>query len=107
MEPMLRILPNSSSAPSPTTGAEEVLFELEDVAFAVTERLLLEPSTLSLPARRVVGLIGHNGSGKSTLVKLLARQQPASAGVIRFEGRAADGGHFRRSLLFRSRCVAA
>lgn len=40
---------------------------------------LRQPLTLTLPARRAVGLIGHNGSGKSTLVKLLARQQ-GSAG---------------------------
>jgi len=63
------------------------LFELDGVAFAIPERVLLEPLTLTLPARRVVGLIGHNGSGKSTLVKLLARQQPAAFGTIRFEGK--------------------
>lgn len=62
------------------------LFELDQVGFAVAGRALLEPLTLSLPARNVVGLIGHNGSGKSTLLKLLARQQPSSSGTIRFEG---------------------
>ena len=71
----------SSDAPAP-------LFELDQVGFAVAGRALLEPLTLSLPARSVVGLIGHNGSGKSTLLKLLARQQPSSSGTIRFEGRA-------------------
>ncbi len=50
-------------------------------------RTLLAPLTVSLPAHRVVGLIGHNGSGKSTLLKLLARQLPATGGTIRFEGR--------------------
>jgi iron-chelate-transporting ATPase len=63
------------------------LFELDQVGFAVAARALLEPLTLTLPARSVVGLIGHNGSGKSTLLKLLARQQPSSSGTIRFEGR--------------------
>jgi iron-chelate-transporting ATPase len=63
------------------------LFELDRVSFAVPQRTLLEPLTLTLPARSVVGLIGHNGSGKSTLLKLLARQQPTSSGTIRFEGR--------------------
>ena len=58
------------------------------MSFAVPERRVLEPLTITLPARRVIGLIGHNGSGKSTLVKLLARQQSASSGVIRFEGKA-------------------
>ncbi|WP_342455442.1 ATP-binding cassette domain-containing protein [Aquabacter sp. P-9] len=50
------------------------LFTLQDVTYAVAGRVLLEPLTLNIPARRVVGLIGHNGSGKSTLLKLLARQ---------------------------------
>jgi len=71
----------SLDAPAP-------LFELDQVGFAVAGRALLEPLTLSLPARSVVGLIGHNGSGKSTLLKMLARQQPSSFGTIRFEGRA-------------------
>jgi iron complex transport system ATP-binding protein len=66
--------------------AGEPLFALDAVSFAIPERVLLEPLTMTLPARKVVGLIGHNGSGKSTLVKLLARQQPVSSGTIRFEG---------------------
>jgi iron-chelate-transporting ATPase len=63
------------------------LFTLEEVSFSVAGRTLLEPLTVTLQSKRVIGLIGHNGSGKSTLVKILARQQPASAGTIRFEGR--------------------
>ncbi|QOZ10375.1 ATP-binding cassette domain-containing protein [Bradyrhizobium sp. CCBAU 51765] len=80
------------AAPTGTTQALQnvppSLFELDQVGFAVAGRALLEPLTLSLPARSVVGLIGHNGSGKSTLLKLLSRQQPSSSGMIRFEGRA-------------------
>ncbi|BCP55569.1 iron-hydroxamate transporter ATP-binding protein [Kaistia sp. 32K] len=48
---------------------------------------MLGPLTLTLPARRMIGLIGHNGSGKSTLLKILARQQAATSGQVRFEGR--------------------
>ncbi|MPZ39508.1 MAG: ATP-binding cassette domain-containing protein [Rhizobiales bacterium] len=70
-----------------TGNSTPALFELDGVSFAVAERTLLEPLSLTLPTRRVIGLIGHNGSGKSTLVKLLASQQPSSTGVIRFEGR--------------------
>ncbi|MBN8939800.1 MAG: ATP-binding cassette domain-containing protein [Rhizobiales bacterium] len=83
---MLKLVPRPAD-PSPGPGS---LFELDGVGFTIPGRVLLEPLTMSLPARRVVGLIGHNGSGKSTLVKLLARQQPASAGTIRFEGKALD-----------------
>jgi iron-chelate-transporting ATPase len=64
------------------------LFELDEVAFTVASRKLLESLTMTLPVGRMIGLIGHNGSGKSTLVKILARQQPASQGVMRFRGRA-------------------
>lgn len=60
------------------------LFELEAAWFAIGDRTLLSPLTLELPAGKVVGLIGHNGSGKSTLLKLLARQMPATGGVLRF-----------------------
>lgn len=76
----------AGSWPAPT-GAED-LFALDAVSFSIPGRVLLEPLTLTLPARRVVGLIGHNGSGKSTLLKILARQQPASSGTVRFEGKA-------------------
>jgi iron complex transport system ATP-binding protein len=69
-------------------AGEEALFALDAVSFSIPGRVLLEPLTLTLPARRVVGLIGHNGSGKSTLVKILARQQPASSGTVHFEGKA-------------------
>jgi len=68
-------------------GRDEPLFALEGASFAIAGRQLLEPLTLSLPGRRVIGLIGHNGSGKSTLLKLLARQEPVTGGAVRFEGR--------------------
>lgn len=76
-------------------NGEGDLFDLDSVTFTVPGRVLLEPLTLSLPARRVIGLIGHNGSGKSTLLKLLARQQAASAGTLRFEGKALDAWNGR------------
>lgn len=66
------------------------MFALDQVSVSVSGRTLLEPMTLNLPRRRIIGLIGHNGSGKSTLIKTLARQQPASSGTVYFEGRQLD-----------------
>ncbi|WP_321818520.1 MULTISPECIES: ATP-binding cassette domain-containing protein [unclassified Paraburkholderia] len=64
------------------------LFELEGAAFEADGRVLLQPLDLSLPAGRMIALIGHNGSGKSTLIKLLARQQACTRGVARLHGTA-------------------
>ncbi|MGY2051369.1 ATP-binding cassette domain-containing protein [Methylobacterium sp. JK268] len=69
---------------APAPGA--ALFSLEAVTVAAAGRVLLAPLTLTLPAGRVTGLIGHNGSGKSTLLKLLARAHSPSGGTIRFDG---------------------
>lgn len=63
------------------------LFELDKASFAVGQRVLLKPLTLTIPTRNVIGFIGHKGSGKSTLIKLLARQQAPTEGEISFEGR--------------------
>src|SRR5262245_56191954 len=87
MSQTLKLVARTTPPPKPLAPGAP-LFELDGVTFAIAERVLLEPLSLTLPARKVVGLIGHNGSGKSTLVKLLARQQPASFGSIRFEGKA-------------------
>jgi len=77
-----------STAPRDDPGTEPPLLELSDASFSVSERTLLQPLTLALGGRRVIGLVGHNGSGKSTLLKLLARQQPVSGGLVSFGGRA-------------------
>lgn len=66
---------------------EGAMFDLQAATFEVQGRTLLHPTSLQFETGRVHGLIGHNGSGKSTLLKLLAQQQPASAGDIHFEGK--------------------
>lgn len=88
---------------NPSQDQAGPLFSLDRVSFTVGDRQLLEPLTLTVPSRRIVGLIGHNGSGKSTLVKILARQQPATGGTVRFEGKAlSDWGErpFARRLAY-------
>ncbi|MFC0267432.1 ATP-binding cassette domain-containing protein [Kushneria aurantia] len=64
------------------------MFDVDAASFEVAGKCLLAPTSLSCGEGQVYGLIGHNGSGKSTLLKLLARQQPASRGEIRLDGRA-------------------
>lgn len=63
------------------------MFVVQNATFAIPNRTLLQPISLEFEQGKVYGLIGHNGSGKSTLIKLLAKQQPLSAGQILFENR--------------------
>ncbi|AUX73583.1 Fe3+-hydroxamate ABC transporter ATP-binding protein FhuC [Erwinia pyrifoliae] len=62
--------------------ANETSFTLDNVSFSVPGRTLLHPLSLSFPAGKVCGLIGHNGSGKSTLLKMLGRHHSATAGQV-------------------------
>jgi len=82
----IELQPTPDVSAPPGTSATP-LFELDSASFSVEKRVLLKPLTLTLPARHVIGLIGHNGSGKSTLIKLLARQQTPTDGAISFEGK--------------------
>lgn len=77
----------SPDVSAPPGASATPLFELNSASFSVEKRVLLKPLTLTLPTRKVIGLIGHNGSGKSTLIKLLARQQTPTDGSISFEGK--------------------
>ena len=68
------------------TPHAETTFALDRVTFRVPGRTLLHPLSLTFPAGKVTGLIGHNGSGKSTLLKMLGRHQPPSAGDVLLDG---------------------
>ncbi|MDT8910417.1 ABC transporter ATP-binding protein [Amycolatopsis sp. PS_44_ISF1] len=50
---------------------------------------VLDGVDLSVPAGRVVGILGSNGSGKSTLLRIMAGVSRASSGVV--EGRPSVG----------------
>ncbi|WP_428944024.1 Fe3+-hydroxamate ABC transporter ATP-binding protein FhuC [Pantoea sp. FN060301] len=66
--------------------ATETTFSLDKTTFTVPGRTLLQPLSLTFPAGKICGLIGHNGSGKSTLLKLLGRHHAASGGRVLLNG---------------------
>ena len=68
----------------------DTTFSLNRVTFRVPGRTLLHPLSLTFPAGKVTGLIGHNGSGKSTLLKMLGRHQPPSEGDVLLDGQPLD-----------------
>ena len=71
--------------------ATDSTFTLDNVSFTVPGRTLLHPLSLTFPAGKVCGLIGHNGSGKSTLLKMLGRHHAASAGQVLLNDQPVDG----------------
>ena len=82
---------------STAASSDVPLFSLEGASLAVGGRTIVWPLDLTLQAGRIYALVGPNGSGKSSLIKLLARQQAASTGTVRFHGQDV-GGHFRSRL---------
>ena len=49
------------------------LFALRNISLSCARAHALYPLSLTFPAGKVTGLIGHNGFGKSTLLKMLGR----------------------------------
>jgi capsular polysaccharide transport system ATP-binding protein len=45
-------------------------------------RVVLEPTSLELPRKRRIGILGRNGMGKSTLIRLIAGTEQPTSGVI-------------------------
>ncbi len=61
----------------------------------------LDRLTFTLPAGKVVGVVGRSGSGKTTLTRLIQGLYPVQEGVIRFDGvdiREIDLAHLRRHI---------
>ena len=62
------------------------LLECRDLTKRYGATVALDRFTVSLPAGRIVGLLGPNGSGKTTLLKMIAGVADPAAGDIRVAG---------------------
>jgi sulfate-transporting ATPase len=67
--------------PGPRLG--DVVIEVEGVAKAYGDRVLMDGLTISLPPGSIVGVIGPNGAGKTTLLRLITGQEAPDSGRIR------------------------
>ena len=60
----------------------DTVIEVDHLAKAFGDRLLVEDLSFSLPKAGIVGIIGPNGAGKTTLFKMLTGQEPADSGSV-------------------------
>ncbi|HTA04585.1 MAG TPA: ABC transporter ATP-binding protein [Streptosporangiaceae bacterium] len=88
LEPMLR---KQKSGQPFKAGFEKI--ELDGVSFTYqgSVRRALDQVSLTIPAGKVVALVGENGSGKTTLAKLLAGLYVPQEGSIRIDGSELSG----------------
>ncbi|WP_301110098.1 ABC transporter ATP-binding protein [Sporosarcina sp.] len=64
------------------------MIKLQAVSKRYGFKQALDSVTLSLPAGKIIGLVGENGSGKTTLLKLLAGLLSPNSGVAALDGQA-------------------
>ena len=76
----------SGDLPVPITVGDGIRFDHVSFAYPGTDRLVLDDVSVSLPAGRVVAIVGENGAGKTTMVKLLAKMYEPSSGSILVDG---------------------
>lgn len=74
----------SPSHPEPVPSPIQHSIRFRDVTFSYpgSNRTILENFNLTIPAGKVVAIVGENGAGKSTLIKLLCRFYDPQSGQI-------------------------
>ncbi len=73
--------PNAASAPVFTSS-----IECKNISFSYGNRTILKDISLSIPAGKMVALVGPSGGGKSTLMDLIPRFIDPQQGQILFDG---------------------
>lgn len=58
------------------------MLKVEDVTVEIGKEMILNSVNFSVPAGKIVGLIGHNGAGKSTIMKTIMGWQNKKDGKI-------------------------
>ncbi|MGB5899265.1 MAG: ABC transporter ATP-binding protein [Geitlerinemataceae cyanobacterium] len=72
--------------PVPTKIDREIRFKNVTFRYPDTDRAVLQDYNLTLPAGKIVAIVGDNGAGKSTLIKLLCRFYDPESGSIEIDG---------------------
>jgi ATP-binding cassette, subfamily B, bacterial len=72
--------------PTPAKLTRGIRFRQVTFRYPGSDRPVLENFNLTIPAGKIVVIVGDNGAGKSTLVKLLCRLYDPESGQIELDG---------------------
>jgi len=72
--------------PTPKKLRQGIRFCQVTFRYPGSDRPVLENFNLTIPAGKIVAIVGDNGAGKSTLIKLLCRFYDPEAGSVELEG---------------------
>ncbi|MEL7034489.1 MAG: ABC transporter ATP-binding protein [Cyanobacteria bacterium J06592_8] len=81
-----QIIDSPQPQPLPAKLQNGICFENVTFRYPGSQQAVLENFNLTIPAGKIVAIIGDNGAGKSTLVKLLCRFYDPEAGKILLDG---------------------
>lgn len=79
----------------------EISFDNVTFRYPGSNSSALDRATFTIPAGKVIGIVGKSGSGKTTLTKLIQGLYGLQEGIIRFDGvdaREIDLAHLRRQI---------
>jgi len=79
----------------------EVTFEDVTFRYPGSSVAALDRASFSIPAGKIVGVVGRSGSGKTTLTKLIQGLYPVQEGIVRFDridAREIELAHLRRNI---------
>ncbi len=79
----------------------EVSFDNVTFRYPGAANTALDRASFTIPAGKIIGIVGRSGSGKSTLTKLIQGLYPVQEGIIRFDrtdAREIELAHLRRQI---------
>jgi ATP-binding cassette, subfamily B, bacterial len=72
--------------PVPAKFSKEIRFNDITFFYPGCDRAILQDFNLTIPAGKIIAIVGDNGAGKSTLIKLLCRFYDPASGSIEIDG---------------------
>lgn len=81
-----QVVADTNPSPVPATLTSGVRFKQVSFRYPGTDRTALDGFDLTIPAGKMVAIVGANGAGKSTLIKLLARFYDPQSGSVELDG---------------------